>query len=141
MKMSNQKGFTLIELMVVVAIIGGLAAIAYPSYIEYVVKSRRVAAAGCMLEKAQFMERYYTSHPALGYKGGVPPETGCDQELADHYDIGLSEDAAAGSFSLIATPKGAQATKDTLCRELSLDQAGVRGVTGSAGSTGAAQCF
>lgn len=141
MKMSNQKGFTLIELMIAVAIIGILAAVAYPSYIEHVVKSRRVAAAGCMLEKAQFMERYYTSHPAAGYSGAVPPATGCDQELADHYTIGLSGNAAAGSFSLVATPKGSQATKDTLCGELSLDQAGVRGVTGSAGSTGAAKCF
>lgn len=139
--MSNQKGFTLIELMIAVAIISILAAVAYPSYIEHVVKSRRVAAVGCMLEKAQFMERYYTSHPAAGYSGAVPPATGCDQELADHYTIGLSGNAAAGSFSLVATPKGAQAAKDTLCGALSIDQTGVRGVKGTAGSTGAAKCF
>lgn len=139
MNMSNQKGFTLIELMIVVAIIGILAGIAYPSYIEHMVKSRRVAAAGCILEKVQFMERYYSTN--MTYLGGNPPDSACDQELAEHYAVDLSGAATATAFSITAIPKGSQASKDTLCATLSVNQAGKREVTGSAGTTGAAKCF
>ena len=51
------RGFTLIELMIVVAIVAILAAIAYPSYREHVVKSRRATAQSCLLEMAQFEAR------------------------------------------------------------------------------------
>ena len=61
-KASSIQGFTLIEVMIVVAVIGILAAIAYPSYQESVTKTRRSAAQGCLVEMAQFMERFYTTN-------------------------------------------------------------------------------
>lgn len=135
--MSNQKGFTLIELMIAVAIIGILAGIALPSYFEHLIKSRRVAAAGCMLEKVQFMERYYADK--LTYVGGAPAVSGCDAELGDYYTIGISGAAGANTFTITAVPQGSQ-QKDTTCKTLSVDQAGLRSVTGSAGSD-VSQCF
>ena len=57
-----QDGFTLIELMITVAVIGILAAIAYPSFSEYVAKSRRATAVGILLESQQWMERFYTEN-------------------------------------------------------------------------------
>ena len=58
--MLNTKGFTLIELMIAVAIVGILAGIAYPSYQDSVRKSRRADAQGALLGFANAMERYFT---------------------------------------------------------------------------------
>jgi type IV pilus assembly protein PilE len=55
-------GFTLVELMIVVAIVAILTAVAYPAYTEYVRKSRRADAQSVMLEAAQFMERFHTEN-------------------------------------------------------------------------------
>lgn len=58
----REKGFTLIELMIVVAIIGILASIAYPSYKEYVAKSRRAEAKATLMAGQQWMERFYSEN-------------------------------------------------------------------------------
>lgn len=61
-RFSAQRGFTLIELMIVVVVIGVLASIGYPSYAEYVAKSRRAAMASSLLQGQQWMERFYTEN-------------------------------------------------------------------------------
>lgn len=135
----TQTGFTLIELMVVVAIIAIIASIAYPSYADYVVRSRRAAGAACLMEMAQFMERYYTTN--MGYTGAaLPNNSACVQETAQHYGYALSGAVAANAFILQATPIGAQASKDGECGTLSINQASVKSVSGSAGSN-VAKCF
>ena len=71
--MLNTKGFTLIELMIAVAIVGILAGIAYPSYQDSVRKSRRADAKGALLGFANAMERYFTennSYLGAGAGGG-----------------------------------------------------------------------
>ncbi|MDD2180200.1 type IV pilin protein [Acidovorax sp. D2M1] len=60
--MRNHAGFTLIEVMVVVAIIGVLASVAYPSYREYVARSRRAEARVILIAAQQWMERFYTEN-------------------------------------------------------------------------------
>lgn len=130
----RQRGFTLVELMVVVAILGILAAIAYPSYTQYLVKARRTAAATCLQQNAQFMERYYTTN--LSYAGAPDPQL-CDPDLNGFYAIGFSGAPAARTFIIQAVPTARQ--NDSLCGTLTINQQGVRTESGSAAS--AAECW
>lgn len=127
----GQGGFTLLEIMIVVVILGVLAGVAFASYERQVVKSRRKAAAVCLQERAQFMERFYTTN--MTYVG-APAPAACDAGLVPFYAIQFDPGAApaAKSYTLQAVPQGAQASKDTACGTLSLTGQGVRGRTGSA---------
>jgi type IV pilus assembly protein PilE len=120
-------GLTLIEIMVVVAIIGILASIALSMYQDNVLKSRRRTAQSCLAEQAQFMERYYTTNTGnpLSYTGASLPTSACLTDLASYYSISLTTQQAQ-AFTLTATALGGQ-TGDTTCTNLTLDQSATRG--------------
>lgn len=124
----RQRGFTLIEIMIVVLIVGVLAAIAMASYKNSVIKSRRSAAAVCLQERAQLMERFYTTK--MTYVGAPAPST-CNASLAAFYDVSNDPAPTASTFRIKAVPKGAQAS-DTSCGTLAIDEKGAR--TASSGS-------
>ena len=132
---ASLKGFTLIEIMIVVAIVAILAAIAYPSYQDQVRKSRRADARAVMVEAAQFMERRYTENFQVGYSVALPaPLTVSPRGSAagtQYYDIQFAAgEPTVTTFILEAVPTGAQ-TGDTGCGTLTLTNTGVKNRSGS----------
>jgi type IV pilus assembly protein PilE len=139
----SHHGFNLVELMIVVAIIAILAAIAIPAYTRYITRTRRVATESCMSQVSSYMERYYTSN--LRYdqnasgNANVLPTLDCmsANNTGFYYSYNLSN-LDVSTFTVNAVPSGSQATKDTACGNLSINQANQQVISGN--ST-AAKCF
>lgn len=126
-------GFTLIELMIVVAIVGILAAIAYPSYTEQVRQSRRSDCEGALTGLASAMERYFTVNntyvgAAVGAGGIFPNQCPIDGNTA-YYTLQIPSATATG-FTLQAARTGPQSGDK--CGTLTLTSTGQKGVTSAA---------
>jgi type IV pilus assembly protein PilE len=122
---SAQHGFTLIEVMIVVAIVAILTAIALPSYTEYVRRSERANAQSKLSEAAQWLERNYTTNNKY-------PTTIAGYDTSK-YAVTLSA-ATDTSFTLQAAPSGTYTDAD--CGSLTLTNVGLKGST-----TGDAKCW
>ncbi|HRY15792.1 MAG TPA: type IV pilin protein [Candidatus Competibacteraceae bacterium] len=141
------KGFTLIELMIALAIMAIVAAIAYPSYQNSVRKSRRADARAVLLQAAQFMERFYTQNFRYDRTQAVPPvpvalPANLQQSPTDggtaYYLIALdpANPPTQNTFVLQATAQPAGGQNQDRCGgvgvvTLELNQAGQKGVNGA----------
>lgn len=123
-------GFTLIEVMIVVAIIGILAGIAYPSYMESVRKSNRSDAKVGLNDVAQRLQRCYTAYSAFNSANcgaAAAFNNGAEVPTPEGF-YNISANIAATTYTLTATPTGSQA--NDRCGDLTLTHTGARGSTG-----------
>lgn len=139
MQKKNLSGFTLVELIVVIAIIAVLVAIATPAYYSYVMKSRRADAKVALSEISQRLEGYYADNNKyasdfdrlkLGNAGFVKKGSGY-QSKDGWYQLSIEVKDNDQKYTLKATPQGAQAS-DGRCMEFALDSTGKKTITGAA---------
>jgi type IV pilus assembly protein PilE len=135
MKSKNNKGFTLIELMIVVAVLAIIVAIAYPGFLGQIQKARRSDAKQALLDVAAKLEQFYQDNKgyptaanmaSLGYGGA----TFTSQE--GYYTIGFNGVPTVTTYSIQAVPvAGTSQADDTDCATFGLNHLGVKSVTGS----------
>lgn len=128
--MISEKGVTLIELMITVAVVAILASIALPSYNQYVVQSRRSEAKSSLLELSQFMERYYTTNSAYNKTSGATATSLAASDLpyssvpkdggAAYYSIAVS--STSSTYTLTLSPTGVMAGDN--CGNYTINQTG-----------------
>jgi len=125
------KGFTLIELLIAVAIVGILGAVAYPTYIDFVVESNRTEAQRELLRLANLQEQFFVDSRAYTNDMtnlGLP----ADPFITESGEYSIDAVVGAGTFTLTATAVsgGVQATKDAACATLSVSETGAQTASG-----------
>ena len=131
----KSQGFTLIELMIVVAVIGILSAIAYPSYAEYIRRGHRADARAGLLQAQQWLERASTATGV--YPTTLPATLTWAGDTTKRYTIGFANGNTNAAFTLTATPKNPGPQAGDKCGTYTLSNTGQRGANGKkTGDTG-----
>lgn len=143
--MKKYRGYTLLELMIVVAVIALLLSLALPSFQEQIRKARRGDAQGALTGLSVAVERYYTIQSPSTYVGALttggspvfPSEAPLDGNKK-YYDLAVTSQTVS-AYSLTAAPKGAQSGDK--CGTLTLTSSGQRGITGGAAGVTWQDCW
>jgi type IV pilus assembly protein PilE len=141
---SNQRGFTLIELMITVAIIAILAAVAYPSYTSHIAKAKRASAQAVMQTIVSRQEQYMLNarsyFPVVSGSVSDPAAitaalgVNIPADVTANYTLTVTSDNAGPppSHFVVADPKAPQSTNDARCGKLTLRSTGAKEQTGTA---------
>lgn len=134
----DEKGFTLVELMIVVAVVAVLAAIAYPSYQEYVMRSRRADAQSLLNEAAARQERWRAQNGAYLTEGSAIEIASklklpyIEKSEHGYYSLSVAKanDGSDGGYTLTATRAGSQVA-DATCGNFTLNAVGKKDMAAS----------
>jgi type IV pilus assembly protein PilE len=143
---SRARGFTLIELMIVIVVIAILGAIAFPSYLQYTRKAKRAEGKAALMDAAQKEEAYYTTSNPNGYTAAAALPTlyglanGATLYSGNNhtdpnsaYTITIAPSTDIQSYTLTATQNGN--FSDPTCGNLTLTNTGIKGMTGGTSTT------
>ena len=124
----HERGFTLIEVMIVVAIVAVLAAIAVPSYSEYIRRGHRADARAGLLQAQQWLERASTATGV--YPTTLPTSLTWSSDATKRYTISFKNGNTNAAYTLTATPRNPGPQAGDKCGIYELSNAGVRGANG-----------
>ena len=131
----NIIGFTLTELLIVIAVVAVLVTVAMPGYKEHITKTRRSDGRTALLDLAARMERYYAEHHTyataiIGSGNASTDVLSSNKSPGGYYTLSIIRQNA-NTYMIQAAPDAAQAATDTKCGSLRLDQLGQKSITGT----------
>jgi type IV pilus assembly protein PilE len=130
MALSNtENGFTLMELMITVAVVGIIAAVAFPSYTKQIAKGGRSAAQSFMFSLANKQEQYLLDNRQITTT--VSDLLTAPADVTKNYTVTIEAGVTPLSYTIKATPNSTQASRDAQCATLSLKNDGTKGISGT----------
>lgn len=136
------RGFSLVEMMIVVALIGILGSIVYPSYVKHVAQAGRSDALGVLVDYASKQEQYFTDHREYATSFKAFGESS-DTKTSEHelYKFSFSTTDKTANFTLTAVAQSVQASRDTDCASISIDYLGQKTAKSGSGSDSSNTCW